>query len=540
MTNDFIHKDETCALKALRSNKVFSMAMNVFNNAFATMTSFAEIPVNAFPVTEKTLPKLFHLYQTVREKLGVYQNPDLFLQIGYELRAEIIGNDDKCFIILYSESVSALSDEELSALLGHALSHVKYKHVGLMNLINNFEQITSGIGNIAKAAFHTLCLDWLKYAHFTADRGAAIASGTFGNVEAWFQKSLGFTNPVYLKAAPGKFWKSEGVEMEINGLAGRIFYQHYYQKLDVPFAILRLNELDTWCRSTSCKTLYPGCYYTLDMYELSQDADELLHLSAAYTETDTEEELKYLFAAAQKKHPLAMARIGQYLFYGQQGLQRSVQNITEGLLYLLQSARLGCSEAQFRLGACFFTGLDGFVDEDTSRGIMLLRLAAGKGYAPAVHYLEDKQIKIRVLSDEFWSMAVRQTRNRGNFIQFIMDYDNPVNGLHADNFSMYTELMDVIGYSARDKLYAVEYNTHSNGLDGIAVTASGIYFSCKDSLPDCVLWDEVLDGCIRMQEVGNYTYLKYGNQTIYQCFTDQRETTIFALLYDIFKMIKNK
>ena len=177
---DFVHPGEQSALNKLTENKIFQYVADVFQSVYTDLTSYAAMKGRNFLVTETTMPDLYGLYQTAAARLGIGTPPPLYIQLEYALKIQTVGTDGDCAVMINWACLEECSREQLLALFGQELAHVRCRHLRILNMDSILDAILAKlpmVGTMAAQTLKTLLLQWKEYAYYTADRGAAIAAG---------------------------------------------------------------------------------------------------------------------------------------------------------------------------------------------------------------------------------------------------------------------------------------------------------------------------------------------------------------------------
>ena len=131
-------------------------------------------------VTDKNLPKVYEILAKACEILDISKVPELFIQWDHSVNAFTTGVENP-FIVINSGCIDLLEDQELLFILGHELGHIKSGHVLYRTLaklfpelVEQFSQITLGIGGIAGTAVQASLMNWYRMSEFTADRAGLL------------------------------------------------------------------------------------------------------------------------------------------------------------------------------------------------------------------------------------------------------------------------------------------------------------------------------------------------------------------------------
>jgi Zn-dependent protease with chaperone function len=122
-------------------------------------------------ISEHQFPSIQAIVQAAAKNLDM-PAPKVFIQQEPELGAYSTGLLGNRCVVLHSSLVEAMTDEELTFVVGHELSHIKCRHT-------TFTMLTGSAGELGipylSQVFGFLFLFWSRKAEFTADRGGLLA-----------------------------------------------------------------------------------------------------------------------------------------------------------------------------------------------------------------------------------------------------------------------------------------------------------------------------------------------------------------------------
>jgi Zn-dependent protease with chaperone function len=132
-------------------------------------------------VTPRSIPTLNRMYDEGIATLDLTERPKLFVVNQPVLNAWASGGDEP-FVVLTSELVDTLQEDELRFVIAHELGHVKSGHVIYHNLARylawgaaTVSQSTLGIGGLlANATLGPTLYAWCRRSEFTADRAGML------------------------------------------------------------------------------------------------------------------------------------------------------------------------------------------------------------------------------------------------------------------------------------------------------------------------------------------------------------------------------
>ena len=264
---DFSHPLEVERLAALRQNRILNLLLNHIVNLYAVSTVLAQIPDRYFPVTSKTFPKLYKLYEDARKKLEIQKEYSLFCTMDYTRNARTVGTNDNCVIVIDSSCLEDFSDKQISALLGRELGHIKKKHVSYLNAFDMIDDLLLSIpfgnrilGPTVVNGAKGLFLEWLLVAEYTADRAAAIVAGDIKPVMQNHLMTSGIENVADCQNY--KLYTQVPLERNLNSLgrAAQVVLTGTIKIFPIPFVIPRMQELEKWSTSEECRKNFPQVY----------------------------------------------------------------------------------------------------------------------------------------------------------------------------------------------------------------------------------------------------------------------------------------
>ena len=122
-------------------------------------------------VTENQLPEVHNVAKVASERLYI-DLPDIFVTQNPIINAYAIGFLGKKSIVLNSATVESMQPNELLAIIGHELTHIKAGHTDWIVITGSTESIqVPVISQIMRFIFFF----WSRKAEYTSDRGALLA-----------------------------------------------------------------------------------------------------------------------------------------------------------------------------------------------------------------------------------------------------------------------------------------------------------------------------------------------------------------------------
>jgi len=149
-----------------------------------------QVPLSSFKGLERLVEECAHL-------LSLESLPELYVINGTgSPNAFTFGNDDAPTIVLDRRLVETLVPDELRALLGHEMGHIKSRHLlyhRLADCLASGVEISSSLMglNLIPATLRLALLAWHRESEFSADRASLISSGNPDHVASMFARLIG-------------------------------------------------------------------------------------------------------------------------------------------------------------------------------------------------------------------------------------------------------------------------------------------------------------------------------------------------------------
>jgi Zn-dependent protease with chaperone function len=256
------HPADRAALSALKKMKGFDELVKKVIG-FTTEKSLRLIHLaSSVKVTNTQFARINHALNKACAVFDCPTKPDVFIAQSPFLNAATLGADNP-FIVIQSNTVLHLSDEELLCVVGHELGHILSGHVLyktlLWLLVNvSFRLIKIPFSNLVLIPIILALKEWDRKSELTADRVGLLASQN---------ENPNYTLLMKLSGGPSIgdmnvndfFLQAEQYQNNTDTL------DNVYKLLNVlmnthPFGVVRLQELKTWAASGQYKKILDGNY----------------------------------------------------------------------------------------------------------------------------------------------------------------------------------------------------------------------------------------------------------------------------------------
>ncbi|CAG1011024.1 Protease HtpX [Anaerolineae bacterium] len=220
-------------------------------------------------VSETQFPRLYAMLRDACAILDVTE-PELYVSQAPIVNAYTSGHTQP-HIMVYTAMLDLLSDEELFAMIGHELGHIKCGHVLYYTMANSIStvisilgQLTFGIGRIIGATIEAALLEWRRRSELSADRAALLTVQDPRPVVGMLTKMAGGTHRWSDQLSPEAFleqarrFKSEGESEDLLDMIYRSFAE--FTQGTHPFAVERVREIDDWSQGEEYAAILKGDY----------------------------------------------------------------------------------------------------------------------------------------------------------------------------------------------------------------------------------------------------------------------------------------
>ena len=259
----YVHPADSRALAALKAIPGIDSALKKLLVVTGESAIRVIFTASAVKVTPKQCPDLHAKLQIACTTLGV-DMPDLFVQQSPLVNA-FTGGVERPVIVLYSQLLERLTDEEVLAVVAHEVGHIHAEHVLYLTAARLIEFLATAAVLASPMAFiikelltfgmRTALLAWARRAELSCDRAALLvtqdphvigrtmmkmAGGTFAshvNYDQFLVQARDFQKN-YDEKALDRFW----ADVITSGLSH-------------PFPVWRVAEVLQWVESGEYKAL---------------------------------------------------------------------------------------------------------------------------------------------------------------------------------------------------------------------------------------------------------------------------------------------
>jgi Zn-dependent protease with chaperone function/RNA polymerase subunit RPABC4/transcription elongation factor Spt4 len=220
-------------------------------------------------ITPRQFPTLFKQYERMGQVLDLRELPTLFLQTTPQINAFAMGAEDY-FVVVTTGLIQLLNEDELVAVIGHELGHVKCEHMlytTMVNFMTQFgtmilERLLPGIAQIASLSIQLALLEWYRKAEFSCDRAALLATQNPEVVASALAKLAGWSDdrPEEFSLEEVKHQADDYEELDDKSVINKVVKLMVLLQQTHPFPVVRVKEISQWSTSPQYQGILRGEY----------------------------------------------------------------------------------------------------------------------------------------------------------------------------------------------------------------------------------------------------------------------------------------
>jgi Zn-dependent protease with chaperone function len=242
------HPSALTALTALRRVRGFDLLLKKVNAAVAEPVVRMQHLTSAVRVGPRQFARLHVIKEEVAAVLDIADPPELYVRSMGEVNAFTVGMD-RPFVVISTDLLDLMDDDELRFVLGHELGHVFSGHalyLTLGRIIASASLTAFPIAGLALEAVEAALMDWSRKSELSCDRAGLLAS-----------QDLAASIRTLMKLAAGSHFdemnaeefleQAAEYELDATGVRNRV-YKYLLPSGTHPILVLRAAELDRWVR----------------------------------------------------------------------------------------------------------------------------------------------------------------------------------------------------------------------------------------------------------------------------------------------------
>src|SRR2546421_10094170 len=260
------HPYDRAALNALQRLPGLDIVVRKFIELFPERVAYIQNVAQTVRVTKTQCPGL---YTQLREACAILdmREPELYVAHNPLPNAWTSGHDHP-YIIVTSGLLDLMSEDEVMAVIGHELGHIKSGHVlyrtmalGITLLLTIVGDMTLGIGRLIGRSLEATLLEWYRKSEFTADRSSLLVIQNPQVLLSLMMKFAGGTLFERNQMDAQEFLKQADLYEEVDAnVLDRIYKMLLVAPVSHPLTIVRARESINWSESREYKDILDGRY----------------------------------------------------------------------------------------------------------------------------------------------------------------------------------------------------------------------------------------------------------------------------------------
>lgn len=173
------HPADRGALTALRELRGFDDVVKAFFGMWNERGFRLSFLAGSIRVDHRQYPRVYQRFAEAASTLDVAELPELFVTQHPIINGQAIGMN-RPFVVITTGAVEKLDDDELRAMLGHEIGHVRSGHAVYKTILMILTRWAANlawlpVGAIGLGAIIAAMLEWWRKAELSADRAGLLA-----------------------------------------------------------------------------------------------------------------------------------------------------------------------------------------------------------------------------------------------------------------------------------------------------------------------------------------------------------------------------
>ncbi|MEO8953987.1 MAG: M48 family metallopeptidase [Ktedonobacteraceae bacterium] len=260
------HPYDRAALNALQKIPGLDIIVRKFIELFPERVAYIQNVAQTIRVGKTQCPQL---YAQLREACSILdvREPELYVAHNPLPNAWTSGHDHP-YIVVTSGLLDLMNEDEIMAVIGHELGHIKSGHVlyrtialCITLLLTVVGDMTLGIGRLIGRSLEATLLEWYRMSEFTGDRAGLLVIQDPQVMLSLMMKFAGGTLFQRNLLDTQEFLKQADLYEEVDAnLLDRVYKMLLVAPVAHPLTIVRAREIMKWSESSEYKAALEGRY----------------------------------------------------------------------------------------------------------------------------------------------------------------------------------------------------------------------------------------------------------------------------------------
>ncbi len=231
---------------------------------------------NNLRVSAEQYPSLYRQYVRMAQALDMRKLPALYLETSNTINAYAMGMENY-FIVVTTGLMELLTEDEVLAIIGHELGHIKCDHMLYRNMVilmfkygaNIIDAFIPGIAQVMVIGFKLALMEWNRKSELSCDRAGLLATQDPEAIAGALAKLAGYL--AYENGSEEEDLNIQAVykqaedfdELDDDSLINKIIKLNMLLERTHPFPIVRVKEILDWAESEQYKRILAGDYQAL-------------------------------------------------------------------------------------------------------------------------------------------------------------------------------------------------------------------------------------------------------------------------------------
>lgn len=250
--DQFRHPLDLESTQALKQLPGLDLLVRTVVGPLAEQVFYVENIASSVLVSDRQLP---HLYALLLEACQILDldTPQLYVRQHPAPNAYTFAmRGQQPFVVVHTSLIDLLTPEEVQAVIGHELGHLKCDHSVYLTLANLITLAASQLplGELLAQSLQTQIMEWVRCAEFTCDRAALLVAQEPRIVASVLMKLAGGSPTLSpLLNVEAFLEQARSYDAISQEQLGEAIKQARTSTLSHPVPVLRAREVDRWASS---------------------------------------------------------------------------------------------------------------------------------------------------------------------------------------------------------------------------------------------------------------------------------------------------